>query len=124
MLADDRAAQLFDSEAQDDEPPHPLDRLVPDPTGRSALGSEAEFTAHLNRLVRVNLPRVFAVVQVYGERVDRCIAGWGLDFGDHAEVISTDRTVRMGLNSPEEAMPGFRYGTHIRPRIVWADADQ
>gem|GEM_PF-4697425 len=74
--------------------------------------------------MRANVPRVFAVVQVYGDRVDRCIAGWGMDFGDHAEVVSTDRTLRMGLNAPEEAMRGFGGGTHIRPRIVWADPIQ
>jgi len=47
-----------------------------------------------------------------------------MDFGDHAEVVSTDRTLRMGLNAPEEAMRGFGGGTHIRPRIVWADPIQ
>jgi|GEM_PF-6343425 len=44
-----------------------------------------------------------------------------MDFGNRAEVVSTDRTLRIGLNSPDEVMHGFGIGTHIRPRIVWGD---
>lgn len=124
MVNDDGAPDTPDSAMQPVESVHPLDSLVPDPTGMAPLGSEPEFTAHLNRLVRANAPRLFAVVQVYGERVDRSIAGWGMDFGHRAEVVSTDRSLRMGLNAPGEAMRAFRFGTHIRPRIVWTDPIQ
>ncbi|WP_285507197.1 hypothetical protein [Actinokineospora sp. NBRC 105648] len=51
-------------------PAHPLDVLVRDPSSRPPMGGEAEFAAMVADLVATEVPRVFAVVQEYGERVD------------------------------------------------------
>lgn len=45
---------------------------------------EAEFAQEIAELVAAEAPRLFAVVQEYGERVDGRIAAWGLAFEDHA----------------------------------------
>ena len=68
-------------------------------------------------------PRLFAVVQEYGERVDGRIAAWGLAFDDHTEVFSVGRTQRMCLQVPENALRLFKVGSHIRARLVWFDPD-
>lgn len=43
------------------------------------------------------VPRLFAVVQEYGKRVDGRIAAWGLAFEDCAEVVRLDSVGRLSL---------------------------
>ncbi|MGH3624505.1 MAG: hypothetical protein ACRDQ5_22420, partial [Sciscionella sp.] len=62
-------------------------------------------------------------VQEYGERVDARIAAWGMVFEDHAEVVGVDRGLRMSLQTPEDALRGFNFGSHIRARLVWFNPD-
>ncbi|SNR68065.1 hypothetical protein SAMN06265360_11495 [Haloechinothrix alba] len=102
---------------------HPLDRLVPDPSGKAPLCDEETFAAILSGIVADEAPRLFAVVQEYGRRVDARIAGWGLAFDDRAEVVSIDGALRMKLNAPEEALRGFGFGSHVSGRLVWFDPD-
>jgi hypothetical protein len=97
--------------------------LVPDPCGLAPLCDEPQFAEILEGMVADAAPRVFAVVQVYGERVDARIAAWGLAFDDHAEVVAVDRGLRMSLQAPENALPGFTWGTHIHARLVWFNPD-
>ncbi len=100
---------------------HPLDQLVTDPSGRKPLCSEPEFTAILARMATNEAPRLFAVVQEYGDRVDARIAAWGMAFADHAEVVSVGYERRMSLPTPENALCLFGFGSHIRARLVWLD---
>lgn len=109
--------------AQGTDERHPLDVYVPDPRGMAPLCGEIEFTAIMEAMVADNAPRLFAVVQEYGERVDARIAAWGMAFEDHAEVISVERGLRMSLQIPENALRGFNFGTHIRARLVWFNPD-
>ena len=51
----------------------------------------------MDGLVADFAPRVFAVVQEYGDRVDGRIAAWGVAFTDHTEVIGVVGTVRIWL---------------------------
>ncbi|MDQ4034128.1 MAG: hypothetical protein M3332_18545 [Actinomycetota bacterium] len=97
------------------------DALVPDPSGREPLGDEPEFAEILEGMVADFAPRVFAVVQVYGERVDGRIAAWGLAFEDHAAVFGMDGRVPMTSQTPEDALPGFAWGRHITTRLVWVN---
>lgn len=106
-----------------DQHADPLDAFVPDPTGMPPLGDEAAFAALLNDMVAHEAPRLFAIVEEYGERVDGRIAAWGMAFTDRAEVVSVERTQRMSLQAPENAVPLFHFGSHIRARLVWADPD-
>ncbi|MGH3696170.1 MAG: hypothetical protein ACRDRX_19615 [Pseudonocardiaceae bacterium] len=92
---------------------------VQDPSALSPLGSEEEFTAILDCLVADFAPRLFAVVQEYGDRVDARIAAWGIAFTDRADVISVDGTLRMHLQAPREALCCFGWGSHVTPRLVW-----
>ncbi|MGH3949263.1 MAG: hypothetical protein ACRDSE_09095 [Pseudonocardiaceae bacterium] len=102
---------------------HPLDALVPDPSGMAPLCDEQQFTTILKNMVADEAPRLFAVVQEYGERVDARIAAWGIAFDDHAEVISIERGLRMSLQTPESALRGFRVGSRIGARLVWFDPE-
>lgn len=87
------------------------------------LCDEAAFDELIRELVAFELPRRFAVVQVYGTRVDARIAAWGLAFDDGVEVFSVDRGVRMRLCSPDLALRLFRRAPGIASRIVWADPE-
>jgi hypothetical protein len=70
-------------------PGHPLDLFVADPSGKPPMCSAEEFVVVTEDLVADEAPRLFAVLQEYGERVDVRIAAWGMAFGERVEVIST-----------------------------------
>jgi hypothetical protein len=105
---------------QEPTPAHPLDRLVVDPTGRPPMCDEEMFVSILDEMVADEAPRMFAIVQEYGERVDARIAGWGMSFDDRAVAFDTEGTI-MKLQAAENALRGFGFGSHIRPRLVWVD---
>lgn len=98
---------------------HPLDALIPDPTGMEPLCGEEDFASMMEGDVADEAPKVFAVVQEYGNRVDYRIAAWGIAFDDHAEVVAVDRGMRMRLREPESALRGFAWGSHISSHLVW-----
>ncbi len=103
--------------------PHPLDEFVSDPSGLTPVCDEGEFAAILEEMVADEAPRLFAVVQEYGDRVDGRIAAWGMAFADHAEVVSVTRKRRMSLPAPEHALRLFTFGSHIQARLVWFNPD-
>ncbi len=94
-----------------------------DPSGLTPVCDEPEFAAILEEMVADEAPRLFAVVQEYGDRVDGRIAAWGMAFDDHAEVVSVTRKRRMSLPAPENALRLFKFGSHIRARLVWFNPD-
>ncbi|MFE1958376.1 hypothetical protein [Streptomyces sp. NPDC059479] len=96
-----------------------LDLLVPHPTGLPPLCDREEFSVLLKELVADTAPRLFAVAQEYGDRVDGRVAAWGMAFEDHAEVISIDGHRRHCVPSPERALRAYRFGTRIVPHLVW-----
>ncbi|MCX2729861.1 hypothetical protein OOZ19_06390 [Saccharopolyspora sp. NFXS83] len=111
--------------AQHDGPrPHPLDVLVNDPTGMRPLCDERMFSEIMAGIVADSVPRVFAVVQEYGERVDGRIAAWGLALDDHVQVVSVLGRAHSTAPTAEDCLREYRFGTHIRPRIVWYDPEQ
>ena len=93
-----------------------------DPDTLAPLCDEVKFTKLIDELVTEHAPRLFAVVQEYGEQVDVQIAAWGMAFEDRAEVIDTDRTRHLSLRSPERAVRAFSRRPHITARVVWATA--
>jgi hypothetical protein len=101
-----------------DRPRQPDDR-----DQRQPLCDEPAFAAILEEMVADEAPRLFAVVQEYGERVDGRIAAWGMAFADHAEVVPVKRGLRMSLQAPENALRMFKFGSHIRARLVWFNPD-
>ena len=105
-------------ESHDDR--HPADTPVPDSANTPPLCDEARFASVLEQLVADDAPRVFAVVQEYGTRLDAWIAAWGMAFDDHAEVVSVEGHTRMSLQSPDTALLGFHEADeHIHARLVW-----
>ncbi|EOD67519.1 hypothetical protein [Amycolatopsis vancoresmycina] len=92
---------------------------IDDPSQLPPLCGEPEFSTLVTELALAEAPRLFAVVQEYGVRVDARIAGWGLAFEDRADVISVGGRLRMSLTAPEHALRGFRAGPHVHPRLVW-----
>ena len=94
---------------------------VVDPPTLAPLCDEAEFTELVAELVAEEAPRLFAVVQEYGERVDGRIAAWGMAFEDYTEVVGVDRRVHVSLCSPERAVRTFSRRPHITARVVWVN---
>lgn len=81
------------------------------------LCSEEEFAQEVRELVADEAPRVFALVEEYGERVDGWIVAWGMAFDDRVEVISANGGLRMTFNSGERAQRAFSRRRKIR--LVW-----
>ena len=100
---------------------HPLDRLIPDPCAIPPMCDEDEFAALAQSLVADEAPRLFAIMQVYGDRVDGRIAAWGMAFADHTEVVSATSGARMILQAPETAIRAFTIGSHVHARLIWVD---
>jgi hypothetical protein len=84
------------------------------------LGSKQQFSEMLQYLVTSEAPKLFAVVLEHGDREDACIAGWGMAFADHAEVVAVDGGLRMSLRKPTSALRLFDVNSEVRPRFVWA----
>ena len=61
-----------------------------DPSELAPLCDEAEFNELVDELVADEAPRLFAVMQVYGEQVDGRIAAWGTRTRD----LRRDRATR------------------------------
>jgi len=117
----DRPRQLDDHDQRTHG--HPLDVFVSDPSGLTPVCDEPEFAAILEEMVADEAPRLFAVVQEYGDRMDGRIAAWGMAFDDHAEVVSVKGGLRMSLQAPDNALRLFKFGSHIRARLVWFNPD-
>ncbi|MFE2498044.1 hypothetical protein [Streptomyces scopuliridis] len=96
-----------------------LDLLISDPTGMQPLCGREEFTSLLRDIVADTAPRLFAVVQEYGDRVDGRVAAWGMAFEDHAEVISVEGHRRTRTASHEQALRAYRLGTRVVPQLMW-----
>lgn len=83
------------------------------------LCGAVEFGELMAELVADEAPRLFAVVQELGTRVDLRIAAWGLAFEDFAEVVGVDRGTRARLKSPERAARLFSRRPQITARVEW-----
>ncbi|MEW1724223.1 hypothetical protein [Streptomyces sp. NPDC093109] len=92
---------------------------TPVPTDLQPLCDREEFTTLLRDIVADTAPRLFAVVQEYGDRVDGRVAAWGMAFEDHAEVISVEGHRRMRTLSPDRALRAYRLGTQVTPQLMW-----
>lgn len=103
--------QLDDETLEGDLPP-----LTP-------LCGAAEFAELVAEMVAGAAPRLFAVVQEYGERSDGWIAAWGMAFEDHVEVVSVNDAAVTSLRSLEHAVGGFSDPPNITARVVWVNPD-
>ncbi|UED85741.1 hypothetical protein [Streptomyces profundus] len=82
------------------------------------------FEESLRGLVECQLPRLFAVMQVYRENENAWVAAWGLRFDDgRVEVTSVDGGRRLRLRSLRLAAVPFQRDPDISTRLIWADPD-
>jgi len=93
---------------------------VPDPKGLPPLCGVEEFAELTAEMVTDHAPRVFAVVQEYGDRVDARVAAWGLAHADHVDIIGVDGTILLGAAAPE--ILARRFGRdHVSARVIWPE---
>ncbi len=83
------------------------------------LCDRAEYEQLVEDLVAESAPRMFAVVQDYGDRLDSRVAAWGLAFEDYAEIVGVDRGLRRTTASPERALRGFTHRPDVTARVLW-----
>lgn len=83
----------------------------------SSLGTEEEFVTMLDELVADELPRVFALVEEYGERADGWIIAWGMAFEDHARLVNVGGGLSGDFRSAESARRAFAHRRKVR--LVW-----
>ena len=98
----------------------------------SPVGDEEIFSHLINKMVAENAPRVFALCEEIGERVDAGTVAWGMSFQDgHTELVyglDGRRTrIRLVCGTPERARDFFaarsaQVGCSIR--LVWVDQAQ
>ncbi|MET7990377.1 hypothetical protein ABZU76_05655 [Amycolatopsis sp. NPDC005232] len=83
------------------------------------LCGQEEFTELVADMVKSSAPRLFAIVQEYGERVDARISAWGLDFDDKIEILDVDGRLRMSLMSTDRALWMFSRHPDVSAEVVW-----
>jgi hypothetical protein len=99
-----------------------LDDLVPDPAGLPELCDASEFTELITGMVADQAPRLFAIVEEYGTRVNARVAGWGLAYEDHVDVIGVDGGIHLGAANPEKILRRFGWRDRIKAHLVWPSA--
>jgi hypothetical protein len=71
-------------------------------------------------------PRLFAIMEEYGEQEDVRAAGYGLAFDDRVEVDAVEGGFRLSSESVERALTLFAISTRDesvrRLHLVWLDA--
>lgn len=85
---------------------HALRDVVPDPGTQPPVCDEHEFATIVETMVADEAPRLFAVVQEYGDR---------------AEIVG--HRLRMSVRDPECALHMFTVGGRIRAHLVWFNQD-
>jgi hypothetical protein len=91
--------------------------------------NEEIFTAEINKMVAEDAPRLFALCEEIGDRVDAGTAAWGLSFEDgHTELVSGLHSPRTRTtvicHSAERAREWFAAHskkTGCTVRLVWVD---
>jgi hypothetical protein len=90
-------------------------------TPEAPLCAEPEFAALAEGLVADFAPRLFALLEEEGERVDGHIFAWGMAFEDHAELVGVDGDFRGSFSSAGSAALMFSHGRKVR--LVWYNPD-
>ena len=91
---------------------------------QSAPNAE-EFTRLMRELAVGEAPRLFALVEEYGEAQDARVAGYGLAYADRAEVNSVEGGFHLSSQSAERARVLFEISSRSagtrRVHVVWLD---
>ncbi|MFD1147956.1 hypothetical protein [Saccharothrix hoggarensis] len=96
-----------------------------DEKATSAVWSPEEFAAVVRRLAADEAPRLFAIVEEYGEAEDARVAGYGLAYADRVEVDSVEGGFHLCSQSPDSARALFEVSSRSagtrRAHLVWLD---
>ncbi|HET9257398.1 MAG TPA: hypothetical protein VFO16_19655 [Pseudonocardiaceae bacterium] len=111
------ASAHTDQPYPDDTPDAGVSTLAP-------LCGEEEFTELVAGMVADEAPRLFAVVQEYGVRVDGRIAAWGMALDDRAEIVRVEGGRSMSLPAPERPAHVFSRHPDITARVVWVHPEK
>ncbi|MBB5806980.1 hypothetical protein F4560_006748 [Saccharothrix ecbatanensis] len=98
-----------------------LDERSPDTVTRP-LWTKEEFTNLLHLIAKEQAPRLFAIVEEYGEQEDGRVAAYGLAYPDHADVNSVEGDFHLVSQSPERARQLFEISAGsrgVRTHLVW-----
>ncbi|MGH3855000.1 MAG: hypothetical protein ACRDR6_16195 [Pseudonocardiaceae bacterium] len=98
-------------------PRYPERQLCDEPP----LCDEAEFAAEVEGLVADFAPRLFALVEEAGVRVDGRIVAWGMTFEDHADVVGVLKPITRRFRCAERAHQAFSRRGKIR--LIWYNPD-
>ncbi|MFE9745927.1 hypothetical protein ACFYOT_13545 [Saccharothrix saharensis] len=78
-----------------------------------------------HEIARREAPRLFAIVEEYGDPNDLRIAGYGLAYDNRADVNSVEGDFRLTSDSPEHARTVFEISSRStgarRAHVIWLD---
>ncbi|TQM81266.1 hypothetical protein FHX81_3629 [Saccharothrix saharensis] len=87
--------------------------------------SAEEFTRLMRELAVSEVPRLFALVEEYGEGEDARVAGYGLAYADRVDVNSVEGDFQLNSESAERARTLFEISSRStgvsRVHVVWLD---
>jgi hypothetical protein len=83
--------------------------------------SAQSFPGMMASYVADHAPRLFAVVQEFGTRVDARIAGWGMAKDDRYDVIGANGAVYLGAERPKDVLRFFHFRDRVTAHLVWHD---
>ena len=93
------------------------------PTTARLLRNAEEFARLMQELAVTEAPRLFAIVEEYDEAEDARVAGYGLAYGDRADVNSVEGDFRLHSQSAESARALFEISSRSmgvrRVHVVW-----
>jgi hypothetical protein len=95
------------------------------PTIPNRPWTKEEFTRLMRELAVAEAPRLFAIVEEYGEAEDARVAGYGLAYEDRADVNSVEGDFPLHSESAESARTLFEISSRSmgvrRVHVVWLD---
>lgn len=89
--------------------------------GRVARWDEETFARLVGELVNDTAPRMFALVEEFGERDDGQVFAWGVQFDGRAALLTPEGRLLGTFGSAASAHTSF--GLLTRLRLVWRDRD-
>ncbi|MFI9010555.1 hypothetical protein ACIGNX_25300 [Actinosynnema sp. NPDC053489] len=95
------------------------------PTITQLPWSAEQFTGLMRELALAETPRLFALVEEYGEGEDARVAGYGLAYADRADVNSVEGDFQLNSQSVESARTLFEISSKSagvrQVHVVWLD---
>jgi hypothetical protein len=82
---------------------------------------EETYAQMVDLIVHESAPSRFAIVQDYKERVDGCVAAYGIATTEGATIVSEDAI--LSVNSAESGARRYARPPHVTARVVWIDPE-